>query len=254
MPDDGVRETWGRYASSFAAEGSGAEDRASLRTLVERLDVGRGSVAVDVATGAGYTAFALARAGMRVIGLDPTHEMLLAARAGWVERNLPGSISLTESWAEFLPFRTASVDVLVAHRAPHQFRDPDAWLAESHRVLRPGGRLAFADQSPPDGQEEWHNTLERLRDPTHETARSPGHWRQLVEKAGFTDIRTQVVYQAHDVEDWLDRVDADADVRAGCRRMLTEASPDLQQAYGIGTEDGRLVMRTPQVVVDARRT
>ena len=51
--------------------------------------------------------------------------------------------------------------------------------ADAARVLKPGGVFAFADQSPPDGWEEWHNELERWRDPTHERARSPREWRAI---------------------------------------------------------------------------
>src|SRR5918992_1355838 len=101
---ESVRETWGRYAPSFAAEGAAAEDRESIRRLVDLCDLEQGSLVLDVATGAGYTAFAFARAGMRVVPSDPTHEMLLATREGWQERSLPGTARCVETWAETLPF------------------------------------------------------------------------------------------------------------------------------------------------------
>ncbi|MGH2758476.1 MAG: class I SAM-dependent methyltransferase, partial [Actinomycetota bacterium] len=78
-----VREAWGRYAPAFASEGAGAEDRESLRRLVELCRLPAGAVVCDVASGAGFTGFAFARTGCRVVLTDPTHEMLLAGRAGW---------------------------------------------------------------------------------------------------------------------------------------------------------------------------
>ena len=248
---ESVRETWGRYAPSFAAEGAAAEDRESIRRLVELCALEQGSLVLDVATGAGYTAFAFARAGMRVIPSDPTHEMLLATREGWQERSLPGTARCVETWAEALPFTDDSLDAVVAHRAPHQFADADAWAAEARRVLKPGGTLALADQSPRDGWEDWHNELERMRDPTHERARSPHEWHEVVEKAGLQVKASDVVYQTHDVEDWMDRVDCPPDRRERVRAMLRDIPDQVREAYRPGTVDGKLYMRTPQCVVVA---
>lgn len=246
-----VRETWGRYASAFAAEGTAAEERESIRRLVELTALAPGSLVLDVATGAGYTAFAFARAGCRVIPSDPTHEMLLATQSGWVERGFDGDATCVETWAERLPFADGSLDAVVSHRAPHQFADVDSFADEAHRMLKPHGVLAIADQSPPDGFETWHNDLERMRDPTHEHARSPREWRAVVERAGFTIGVTDVVYQEHDVEDWFDRVDCPPERREACLAMLEEIPMEIRDVYAPHEVDGRLRMRTPQCIVVA---
>jgi SAM-dependent methyltransferase len=244
-----VRETWGRYAEAFANEGSAAEDRISISRLVELCDLPANALVCDVATGAGYTSFAFARAGMRVVPSDPTHEMLLATRTGWAERKFPGVAKCVENWAEALPFRNESLDAVVAHRAPHQFSDAEGWAAECRRVLRSGGVLGLSDQSPPNGWEEWHNELERWRDPTHERARSPHEWRAVAEGAGFTVRSTDVVYQTHDVEDWLDRVSCPPDRRARALQMLADIPDDIRDVYRPQRVEGRLLMRTPQCVL-----
>jgi SAM-dependent methyltransferase len=242
-----VRKVWGDYAPAFAAEGAGAEDRDSLRKLVELCALPADALLLDVATGAGYTAFAFARTGVRAVPSDPTHEMLLAARKGWSERNLPGIARCVETWAEALPFADTSLDAVVAHRAPHQFADVDSFAAEAYRVLKPGGVLGLADQSPLDGWEDWHNSLERMRDPTHEYARSPRQWREIVERAGFTLRATEVVYQSHDLEDWMDRVSCPEDRRVAVRRMFADIPEEIRDVYR--PEAGRF--RTPQHVLAA---
>lgn len=244
-----VREVWGRYSAAFAAEGAGAEDRDSLRRLVELCALAPGGLLLDVATGAGYTAFAFARTGVRVVPSDPTHEMLLATRAGWTDRGFPDEPACVEAWAEALPFADGCLDAVVAHRAPHQFRDVSAWAAESYRVLKDRGTFALADQSPPDGWEEWHNDLERMRDPTHEHARSPRQWREVVESAGFTVRASDTVYQSHDLEDWMDRVSCPEDRRREVRRMLAEIPGPIRDVYAPHEVEGRVRFRTPQHVL-----
>lgn len=245
-----VRSEWGRYAPRFAAE-QGAEDRTSIRRLVELCALPSGSRALDVAAGAGYTGFAFARVGCRVVALDPTHEMLLASRAGSAERGL--RLGLVEAWAEALPFGDETLDAVVSHRAPHQFADVGAFAAEARRLLRPGGVLGVSDQSPPDGWERWHNDLERMRDPTHAHALSRREWREVVAGAGLEWEQSDIVFQSHDVEDWLDRVDCLPDGREACVQKLNAIPEEIRQIYQPELVNGRLTMRTPQLVFVARR-
>jgi SAM-dependent methyltransferase len=250
-PGDEVRETWGQYAAAFAAEGEQAEDRDSIRRLVELCAFPAGARVVDVATGAGYNAFAFARAGVRIIPSDPTHEMLLATRDGWTQRFGDQAPVVVETWAEALPFVDGSLDGVIAHRAPHQFADAAAWAAEAARVLKPGGVFALSDQSPPDGWEDWHNELERWRDHTHEQARSPREWRAIAEGAGFVVRDVDVVYQTHDVTDWLDRVDCPLERRERALQMLRDIPSEIRDVYRPYTYEGRPQMRTPQCVLVA---
>jgi SAM-dependent methyltransferase len=249
---DEVRETWGKYTAAFAAEGDKAEDRDSIRRLVELCAFEPGALVVDVATGAGYNAFAFAHAGVRIVPTDPTHEMLLATRDGWAKRfGDTARPALVETWAEALPFAADSLDGVIAHRAPHQFADAGAWASEAARVVKPGGVFALADQSPPDRWEEWHNELERWRDHTHEQARSPREWRAIAEGAGFSVRDVDVVYQVHDVTDWLDRVDCPPDRRERALQMLRDIPTQIRDVYRPYTYEGRLQMRTPQCVLVA---
>jgi ubiquinone/menaquinone biosynthesis C-methylase UbiE len=80
----------------------------------------------------------------RVIGVDMTPAMLERARASADEMGL-ANVELHESLIESLPLGDESVDVVISNGVIDLVPDKDAVFDEIDRVLRPGGRLQFAD-------------------------------------------------------------------------------------------------------------
>jgi ubiquinone/menaquinone biosynthesis C-methylase UbiE len=70
--------------------------------------------------------------------------MVAAARAAAGEANL-ANVAFVEARAEALPFDDASFDVAISNGVFDLLPDKDAAFTEVYRVLRPGGRLQFAD-------------------------------------------------------------------------------------------------------------
>jgi SAM-dependent methyltransferase len=96
---------------------------------------------VDVGCGTGrFAAFAKARRGGRVWGVDPSAEMLGRARA----RADAGGIGWKQASAERLPFTSGWFDAAHMHLVVHTLPDRPPALAEIARVLMPGGRIAIA--------------------------------------------------------------------------------------------------------------
>jgi SAM-dependent methyltransferase len=101
--------------------------------LAERLGLRAGQTVVDVAAGTGKLSRALAALGAEVIAIEPVAEM----------RELIGpGVRALHGVAESLPLPDVSADALTVAQAFHWFDGPRA-LAEFHRVLRPGARLAL---------------------------------------------------------------------------------------------------------------
>jgi SAM-dependent methyltransferase len=94
------------------------------------------SLALDVGCGTGQSTVALTHVAERVIGIDPSADMLEhAARHPNVEYR--------QSAAEHTPFRDSQFDLITAAQVFHWF-DHDAFLAESYRLLRvPGWLLVY---------------------------------------------------------------------------------------------------------------
>ncbi len=101
---------------------------------------------LDVGCGTGVVALTAARLGARVSGLDLTPELLEHARAN---SDIAGcNIDWTEGDAENLPYPDASFDVVLSQFG-HMFAPrPDVVVREMRRVLKPGGRVAFATWPP----------------------------------------------------------------------------------------------------------
>jgi demethylmenaquinone methyltransferase/2-methoxy-6-polyprenyl-1,4-benzoquinol methylase len=117
------------------------------RFLVSRLDVGRDSRVLDVATGTGLVARALqSRYGCTVVGVDQSAGMLAEAR-----RRSDGGIEFAEARADALPFGDAEFDALTFTYLFRYVDDPAATVRELARVVRPGGTLAGLEFGVPRG-------------------------------------------------------------------------------------------------------
>ena len=114
--------------------------------LVKFAGVRAGHSLLDVGCGTGVVAITAARNGARVDGLDLTPELLDRARENARIANV--EVDLREGDVEALPFDDGAFDVVLSQFG-HMFAPrPDLALAEMIRVLKPGGRIAFATWPP----------------------------------------------------------------------------------------------------------
>jgi SAM-dependent methyltransferase len=123
--------TWGLF---------GVPER-DLRVLgdVTGLDV------IELGCGTAYLSAQLARRGARPVGLDVSPAQL--ATAARAQRRSGLVFPLVEADAEAVPLRAASFDLVVSEYGASVWCDPERWVAEAARLLRPGGRLVFLTNS-----------------------------------------------------------------------------------------------------------
>jgi demethylmenaquinone methyltransferase/2-methoxy-6-polyprenyl-1,4-benzoquinol methylase len=108
-------------------------------------------VALDIATGTGELAFEMVRQGARItVGADFCIEMLQTAERKAVS-SINGRVTFAAGDAMLLPFADATFDCVVNGFMLRNVADLPATFAELCRVLKPGGRIACLDLTPPRG-------------------------------------------------------------------------------------------------------
>ena len=147
-------ETWGQMAPGWEARREWLMEQTApvLDWLVQRTDADPGATVLDLAAGTGDLGFRLAERigeGGRVISTDFAPEMVGLARRLGEERGLR-NVEYRVLDAERMDLADDSVDRVVCRYGYMLMADPAAALSETRRVLRKGGRLAFAVWTTPD--------------------------------------------------------------------------------------------------------
>jgi SAM-dependent methyltransferase len=143
------REQWAKEAANYVA---GAERNWAAGEItwgivdvpeseLQILPALDGKDVVELGCGTAYVSAWLARLGARVTGVDLTAEQLDTARAMQAKHGL--EFPLIHASAEDVPLPGASFDLVVSEYGASIWCDPDLWIAEAARLLRPGGELVF---------------------------------------------------------------------------------------------------------------
>ena len=239
-----------RYTSSTTHAGN--DSLVDLKEFVGT-DGAHYHVGVDIGTGPGFTAFAIAPYCDQVIATDVTPQMLEEVRRLRHDRNAPDT-QMALVAAEALPFADASVDVITSRTAAHHFVDVRGWLREVARVLGPGGLLVVGDTCAPEEQAvaDWMHGIEVRRDASHVRNFAPSAWRAAVAEAGLdvTDVMMSHVYLQW--PDWTKRAGMSDEASAALRDDMLDAPAAVRDAFAfMENDDGTVDFHWDVVVVRA---
>ena len=136
--DEDAHRAWAAEEITWGLFGVPESD---LRVLgdVAGLDV------IELGCGTAYLCAQLARQGARPVGLDLTPAQL--ATAGRCQERFGLAFPLVEADAEDVPLPDASFDLVVSEYGASVWCEPERWVAEAARLLRPSGRLVFLTNS-----------------------------------------------------------------------------------------------------------
>lgn len=184
---DALAATYNRRFDSDAAQGVGhalaklARDAAAERVL-------------EVGCGTGHWLAQLRPLAPRLFGLDLSQGMLAQAQ----QRSAP--LHLVRGTAEQLPFGRSHFDLVYCVNALHHFLDPQAFITEAYRLLRPHGVLAIVGSDPHGRKDSWYvyDYFEGVYE--RDVARFP-RWKTIrgwLETAGFHDVGSRVAERIYE--------------------------------------------------------
>jgi SAM-dependent methyltransferase len=151
---------WGQGGSAYDDISYGLSD--ALAHTAQRLSARPDEEILDVATGTGWTARNVARAGARVTGVDISSELLAAARN--LSAHVRPRIEFRTADAERLPFPDGSFDGVISTFGVMFAQNQKQAAAELGRVCRKGGRLALSTWAPHGSVEKFFSVIARHSD------------------------------------------------------------------------------------------
>jgi len=237
MTDD-VRSRFAPVAANYAR----AKFHSSAEGLREVLDLALpqlSDLALDVATGTGHVALALAPHVRRVYGLDLTREMLDQARHATAERGVENAEWVMGD-ALRLPFADETFDLYTVRAAPHHFADMDGFLHEAYRVLRPGRHAVFVDCAPPVPARDLLHEVETRRDPSHVRSLTVDEWVERFEHAGFEVGKVTLRELDWDFEDWMHNMAVPAPLVAELAQIVESSECEARRQLHPERRDGKL--------------
>jgi ubiquinone/menaquinone biosynthesis C-methylase UbiE len=206
--------------------------------------------ALDISTGGGHTALAIAPHVHSVAVTDLTPRMLATARTFLTEQGVANATYVIAD-AERLPFLDASFELVMVRIAPHHYADAPRAAREMSRVLASGGRLLFIDNIAPEDPEldRLMNDWERRRDPSHVRAYTETEWRSMLAEAGLSVTRVETRRKAYLFAGWAERMRLPDDERAALEADMLSAPSRVRDYFEIQEQDGNVVSWTGDYLI-----
>lgn len=197
-----------------------AERAAALAARLDELLTLTGDErALDVGTGTGAFAFALASRVREVVGVDSDEAMVERGRS-----SAPANVQLFAGDGEQLLFESFSFDLAVTARTLHHTPRPELVIAELARVTRPGGTILVVDQlAPVDPLAAFElNRFERARDGSTTRVLSDGDLRALFDANGLVLRRDVIDHESRDLDRYLDLAGCEGEERERARALAPD--------------------------------
>ena len=215
-------------ASPVHASGADLERIGALAAAI------RPARALDLGTGGGHVAYALAPHSEAVVASDLSSDMVAAVELEAKRRNL-ANVAGWVAPAERLPFADGEFDLVASRFSAHHWADMAHGLREARRVLKVGGTAVFVDVvAPPVAALDTHlQAVELLRDPSHARDYRPSEWAATLEAVGFRIDRVRAWRLRMEFASWMARMATPPAPSAAIRSLQANAAATTAAYFAI---------------------
>jgi ubiquinone/menaquinone biosynthesis C-methylase UbiE len=245
-----VQDYFSRTAESYVASFSHRAGN-DMQRLIELGEWNPQLQVLDIATGGGHTALAVAPYVAQVTVTDLTPRMLEKARDFILAQGVTNTLFQVAD-AEQLPFVPESFDRVTCRIAPHHFPDIQQFVKEVVRVLKPGGLFLLIDCMAPSDPEldTFDNTVEKWRDPSHGRSCTAEEWQAIFAEAGLSIELMEFFRKTHEYDDWTERSQMPVDEKTRLAQFILESNNRTQSYFEILRKpDGQLASFTNDFIL-----
>jgi ubiquinone/menaquinone biosynthesis C-methylase UbiE len=244
-----VARQFDRMSHAYAASSAHATGE-DLAIVLEYLQPRATMRVLDVATGAGHTAAAIAPFVAHVVAIDIAPAMLARTQELAARRGL-SNVTTVLADVEELAFEDETFDAVTCRIAPHHFLDIDRALCEIARVLQRRGAFVVEDSVVPDDPAlaAFLNAVEKIRDATHVRSLTAPEWFEKLQRAGLKPALSTTCAKSHDIAEWLERAGVDETIGERVYDAFARATPAAVQCFTIDVEAGRAARFTDEKII-----
>ena len=158
----------------------------NLEIISDYLENKSFELSLDIATGTGFTAFESSKVSKKVLALDIAIEMINQAKTLAKEKSI-NNIQFVIASADNLPYKNSYFDLITCRTGTHHFENFEKSLKEMHRTLKDNGTLIISDTitSQDNDLSSWHQKVEIMRDPSHQSNYSIESWKEFFNNLKF---------------------------------------------------------------------
>lgn len=234
---EAVRRQFSKNAGKYVSSDTHAKGD-DLALMLEWLQPQAEWAALDIATGGGHVTKQLSPHVAHIFATDLTRGMLATAQKHLSQ--YCNNVWYVVADAEKLPFLDGSFDAVTCRIAAHHFPNPEQFMKEAARVLKPGGKMLLIDNIVPEDERvaEYVNRLEKLRDTSHVCCYRINEWTEWAEGAGLGIQNSRVRKKTFDFPTWVRRTTESEEHIEQVRQHILQADKDLQEYCGLTLKDG----------------
>ncbi len=244
MPGTVTQISWGDAAIRASRLGTVLDhgDETDIERLVDLVIPGENDVVLDMVTGLGHVARALALTSKKVTALDPDPEILREAEA-LTREELRDRIEWIVGDPLETPFKDKTCDVVSARMALRHMGDGKDFIREVHRILKPSGRFVMIDSlAPPHLHlQGFLGNLLSHNDRSHVKSYTLAELELLLEHEKFDIDLIEIYPKENDFRTWASKLGEDADNTRMIEKVLQGASTHARRHFRIIEKNKKVV-------------